>query len=86
MTIQDLEQYRGKNYALHVKTQKEWDSVIPMFRKRYVFSFEKKDFKLYDNIVIYLSNYNKEFMGDLKYVNLKIYTVISLNNSIIEVW
>jgi hypothetical protein len=86
MNIKDLEQYRGKNYVLHVKTQKEWDSVIPMFRKRYAYPFEKKDFKKYDNIVIYLSNYNKEFMGDLKYINLKNYTVISLNNSIIEVW
>jgi hypothetical protein len=86
MTIQDLEQHRGKNYVLHVKTQKEWDSVIPIFRKRYAYFFEKKDFKLYDNIVIYLSNYNKEFMGDLKYVNLKEYKIISLNNSIIEIW
>ena len=86
MTIQDLEQYRGKNYVLHVKTQKEWDSVIPMFRKHRDNKFKCQDFNSYENMVIYLDCLHSEFYGDLRNVNLKRYTVISLNNSIIEVW
>jgi hypothetical protein len=86
MTIQDLEQYRGKNYVLHVKTQKEWDSVIPIFRKNRDVRFKRQDFNSYEKMVIYLDHLNTEFYGDLRNVNLKRYTVISLSNSIIEVW
>jgi hypothetical protein len=86
MNIKDLEQYRGKNYVLHVKTQKEWDSVIPMFRKHRDNKFNCRDFNSYENMVIYLDYLHTEFYGDLKKVNLKIYTIISLNNSIIEIW
>jgi hypothetical protein len=86
MTIQDLEQYRGKNYVLHVKTKIEWNSVIPMFRKEKSFKFQSYDFNAYENIVIYLDSLHEEIYGDLRNVNLKRYTVISLSNSIIEVW
>lgn len=86
MTIQDLEQYRGKNYVLHVKTQKEWDSLIHIFRKNCGSKFKSEDFNSYKNIVIYLYSLNNESYGTLENVDLKQFTIISLTNQIIEVW
>lgn len=84
--IKNIEQYRGKNYALKIDTQEQWNTVIPMFRKYLFNPFTKEDFDEYEKIVIYLDNFNKEYYGDLKNVNLKKYTVISLNYPIIELW
>ncbi len=87
----DIEQilapYRGKNVALQIDTQEDWDAIIPHLRKKSEFKFTKNEFTTYSPIHFFLKEKGEETFGSVVYAEESTIIKFSdLKTNVYECW
>lgn len=87
----DIEQilapYRGKNVALQVDTQEDWDAIIPYMRKNDSIKFTSFDFLMYSPVYIFMNIERYETFDDSSCLPGRVLIKFSdLKTNVYECW